>query len=357
MKISTKLIRELGKQTHDAMVVARLLRATGLLAAIFFLGTFGYYYLTDGQYSMLDCAYMTVITLTTVGFTEVITVRGNPTLEIFTIMLIFFGMGTVLYFLSLLTAFVVEGDLRDLLWEKRMNKRINEMSQHFICCGIGETGSHVFGELVSGHYETVVIDCDRERIKHLLGEHPEQTPFLIGDATEDDTLRNAGIERAAGVVFSLGNDRDNLFATISARRLNPDILIVTRGEDPKSEEKFIMAGATSVIFTNVLGGMRMAAELIRPEVTSFLDIMIHDHGSYRRVEELEVPDGAHIIGKKLREVKIREVSDALVIAVYLGNDRYKFNPGPDFEIESGQKLVCLVLVDDIPEIEEIIRNG
>ena len=309
------------------------------------------------KHSVLDCAYMTVITLTTVGFSEVIPVKGHPELEFFTIILIFSGMGTMLYFLSLLTAFVVEGELRDLIWVNRMTKQIEKMNGHFILAGVGHTGSYVFPEILQSKRDVVIIDNDRDAVVHSLGEAFVDTPFIIGDATDDHILEEAGVQRADGVVFSLGNDRDNLFATISARRLNPDITIVTRGEDPTSEQKFLMAGATSVIYTNVLGGMRMAAEAMRPEVTTFLDIMMRDHGHFRRVEELPIPQGSPIVGKKLKEVGIREISDALVIAVQDADGEYHFNPGPDFEMIAGQKLVCLSLVDDVPGIEAIIRGG
>jgi voltage-gated potassium channel len=182
-------------------------------------------------------------------------------------------------------------------------------------------------------------------------------PYIVGDATEDHTLQEAGIDRALGIVFTLGNDRDNLFATISARSLNPNMRIVTRGENPQSEQKFLRAGATSIIFTNVLGGMRMAAEVIRPEVTGFLDLMMHDHGEVRRIEELRIPKGSSIVGKTLREANLREHADALVVAIYdITCGEYTFNPGPNQKLTEDTKIIVLTLVKDVPKIEKLLRG-
>jgi len=267
-------------------------------------------------------------------------------------------MGSFLYFVSTLTAFVVEGELMDILWRRKLDKRIKQLSGHVIVAGLGSTGSYVLPEVAGSNRDVVLIDLDSHVIDRMLDEIGLDVPFLEGDATDDDLLETAGIRRAAGVVFSLGNDRDNLFATISARRLNPDLVIVTRGEDPRAEQKFMMAGATSVIYTNVLGGMRMAAEVLRPEVTTFLDLMMADREHYRTVEELPVPPASPLVGRPIRDLGIRPMSDALVIAVWDSADgEYHFNPGPDYEIPPDSKLIVLTLVDDVPALEKLIKEG
>lgn len=354
----TENLRHLGTRQFDEIGVGRLLRASGLLLSIFLVGTLGYWIGTDFEYSLLDCAFMTTITLTTVGYGEVIPVSGNPGLEVFTVLLIVTGMGIMLFFASTLTAFIIEGEFRDLLQIRRMKKRIEQLDNHFIVAGVGKTGAHVIREILESQRPVIVVELDRDRVQHELDHAPRDFPYIIGDATQDEILQEAGIERAQSLITSLGNDRDNLFVTITARELNEDLRIIARGEDPDAEDKFRRAGATSVIYTNVLGGLRMASEAIRPEVTTFLDLMMRDHEHYRRVEELPVPDDSPLIGQTIRDAGIRQYSDALVIAVYdADEDDYVFSPGPDHVIVRGSKLIVLTLMDDIPRLERLIRRG
>lgn len=356
-----KRIGVLSSRRADRHALTRLLRAAGLLLAIFILGTAGYYFLCDGQYDLLTCAYMTVITLTTIGYGEVIPVTDFPDRMVLTIVLVVLGMGIMLYFVSQLTAFVVDGDLRDMLFKRQMQKQIDRLDQHFIVAGIGSTGQHVLEEILRSNRPCLLLDHSHERIEVLMDEIEEhygrRIPYIVGDATEDHTLAEAGIARAQGIVFTLGNDRDNLFATITARSLNPGVRIVTRGENPQSEQKFLRAGATSIIYTNVLGGMRMAAEVIRPEVTGFLDLMMHDHGEVRRIEELDIPDTSPLLNKTLRQANLRKHTDALIVATYSKKAReYTFNPGPDCKLTADTKLIVLTLVSDVPRIEALLHG-
>ena len=352
-----KRLSVLNGAEHDAIMGARLARAAGLLGVIFLFGTFGYYIIGEGQYDLLTCAYMTIITLTSVGFTEAIEITGHEDRVIFTMVLVILGMGVMLYFVSTLTAFIVDGDLRDILYTRRMKKKIEALEGHYIVAGLGDTGRYVLREMLQQKQPVLLIERDYEQYSSVTAEYEDELPFVIGDATDDLILMKAGIERASGVVFSLGNDRDNLFATLTARGLNPDITIVTRGERSQSEQKFKHAGATSVIFTNQLGGMRMAAEVLRPEVTSFLELMMQDHGETRRIEELDIPAKSPLIGAKLRQVPLRKHTDALVIAVHdVESDDITFNPGPDHIFGEGDLLVVLALLKDIPKIEKILRG-
>ncbi|MEZ4461558.1 MAG: potassium channel protein [bacterium] len=334
----------------------RLIRAAGLQLAVFAAGSVGYHILTDRQYDLLTCAFMTAITLTTAGYEEVVPIN-TPELQVFTIALILFGMGAVLYFVSALTAFIIDGELREFLRERKISGMLEELSNHFVIAGTGDTGKFVLLEMVKLKRPVVLIDMDRERIAALEQEYGFQIPFVVGDATDDDVLIRAGLERAQGVVFSLGNDRDNLFATISARRLSANLRIVTRGEDPRSEKKFLMAGATSVIYTNVLGGLRMAAEVTRPRVTTFLDLVMRDHDHFRIVEEIPVPDGSPLAGRSIKHANFRGRTDALIIAIHEENDEYRFNPGPDYVIRENTQLIVLALGEDIKVIEKMLKEG
>ncbi len=351
-------LNKISSSRHHSQTPYQLLRALGVLFFVFVVGVWGFWIIGDGKYSLVDCAYMTVITLTTVGFGEVIPVHGNRDAEIFVMGLIVTGMGAFLYVVSSLTAFVVEGEALEMVRRIALDKKISKMRNHYVIAGVGNTGAHVFSEVAGSARDVVVIDSDAEAIHQLFETTGAEVPYLEGDATDDETLISAGIERAAGIIFSLGSDRDNLFAVISARRLNPSAAIVTRGEDPRSEKKFLMAGATSVIYTNVLGGMRMAAEALRPEVTSFLDIMMMDHDHHRTVEELPVPVGSPLVGKKLRELNFRQHFDVLVIAVWDHRDHdYHFNPGPDYELLAESKLIVLTVTEDVDRFERYLLTG
>jgi voltage-gated potassium channel len=238
-----------------------------------------------------------------------------------------------------------------------MKKRIDELEDHFIIAGIGNTGEYVLDEMVHSQRDCLVIDSNHDRLEDVHEEHDIDFPYIVGDATDDSVLIEAGVERADSLVCSLGSDRDNLFVTISARSLNDDLRIVTRGYQPESEQKFKMAGASSVIYTNVLGGLRMAAEAIRPQVTTFLDLMMQDHGHYRRVEELNIPHDSPLVGKEIRNAGIRENTDALIIAVYEeSNDEYIFNPGPTYQLTGDTKLIVLTLIEDLERLESMIQG-
>lgn len=350
-------LRELTTRERGRSAFVRLLRATGLLVGVFLMGTLGYWLATPDEYTLIDGAFMTAITVTTVGYGEVIPISHDPRLQVFTMALIVSGMGVMLYFVSTLTAFIIEGDLRNLLWMRRMDREIDQLQDHYIVAGIGKTGTYVLREMLQTNHACVVIETREERIDQELHEQDGNFLYIVGDATQNEVLERAGIRRAQGLVASLGTDRDNLFVTITARSLNADLRIVSRGEQPGAEQKFKMAGATSVIYTNVLGGMRMAAEVIRPEVTTFLDLMLQDHSHNRRIEELPIHEGSPLIGNSIQNTRIRQHTDALVIAVYRSDeDEYVFNPGPDHTLTAGSKLIVLTLADDIETIEAIISG-
>lgn len=233
------------------------------------------------------------------------------------------------------------------------------LDDHFIIAGIGNTGEHVLNEIHTSHRDCIVIERNSERLEEVRAQLDVDFLYIEGDALDDDTLLKAGLERAEALICSLGSDRDNLFVTISARNLadasNPDLKIITRGRDPDSEEKFVSAGATSVLYTNVLGGMRMAAEAIRPEVTAFLDFMDREHS--RRVEEIPLPQDSPLIGKTIADSSLRRKTDALIIAVYDEQDGdYVFNPGPDHELDARTKLIVLTRIEDIETIESIVHG-
>lgn len=342
-----------GLPSSEHLMSFRLLRVAGLLIGVIIAGTLTYYMLCKGQYDMLTCAYMTVITVTAVGYGEIIPITGHADRIVLTMALAIIGMGIMLYFVSTLAAFIVDGELRTLLKSNRMKRRLQEIKGHYIVAGLGSLGVHVLEELQNSKQCCVVIESNEQVIEDLKDKN---ILYIIGDATEDAVLQMANIEHAAGLIITLGNERDNLFTTISARGLNSGMRIITRGEDPSSRQKFERAGANSVIYTNVLGGLRMASEVLRPHVTSFLDLMLRDSGHVRRIEQFSIPMDSPLVGKPLRDTGFRQHTDALIVAIH-ETENYIFNPGPAHILRADSKIIVLTLVDDIPTLEAIVAGS
>ncbi|MGB8331597.1 MAG: potassium channel family protein, partial [Polyangiales bacterium] len=232
----------------------RLISATSVLAAVVLVGATAYYGVGDGRWSWFDCFYMTIITLSTVGFAETLEGMNEiPEARVVTIALIVLGSGTLLYFISSLTALIVEGDLQGILRRRSMDRAIEKLSNHVIVCGIGTTGRHIATELRAVGIPFVVIESNRERLDELNEEFHDLLLFVNGDATDDHVLELAGIARARGVISALNDDKANLFVTISARALNPKARIVAKSIEPSTEAKLRRAGADSVVAPNYIG--------------------------------------------------------------------------------------------------------
>lgn len=304
-------------------------------------GTLGLYALGDGRWSLLDCAYFVTITLTTVGYGETLPVRESAAAQVFTMLLMIGGIGLVLYFVSTLTAFIVEGELQDMLRRRRMKSKISGLRDHLILCGVGRMGRAAADELLATEQHFVVVDRDPAALDRLEHDHPGQVLAIEGDAVEDEVLIEAGVERAAGLIASLSSDQDNVYVTISARELNPDIKVVSKAIEATAERKLLLAGAHRVVLVNVIGGLRMASEMIRPEVTSFLDHMLRDHERTLRVEEIPILQGSAFDGKCLSESEIREHAEVLVIAVRDRGGEYHYNPAADYSIAVGETLIVI----------------
>lgn len=240
-----------------------------------------------------------------------------------------------------------------------MRKVIDALSGHVIVCGAGSTGRHVIDELVATSTPFVAIDTDEERLLDAVKHHAAAVvPYIVGDATSDIVLRDAGLERAKGVVAALRDDKDNLFVVISARSVNATARIVARSGDLRVVALLKKAGANSVVSPNFIGGMRLASELLRPNVVEFLDEMLRDRDLNLRIEEVQIPEGSSFAGKTLRDSHIRDVSDALVLAIRDGPKKaFHYNPGPATVLAGGTTLVLLGRSASVAKLRDAVGTG
>jgi len=313
-------------------------------------GSLGYYIIYQGESSFMDCLFMTVISLTTVGYGEVTAVTGNLAAEVFTMILITFGMGIILYGISTLTAIIIEGELSGMLRKKKMEKEISKLSNHYIVCGGGETGRPVIAELVKNGETVVLIEKDEESIDRC--KEIEALLYIKGDAADDASLSAAGIDKAAGVIVTLSSDKDNLFTTMSARMLNSRVRIISRVISKSMEPKMRRAGANSVVSPNYIGALRLASEMIRPAAVDFLDSMLRSSRGDLRIHQINVSDQSPLVGKSLMEGSLKEDYELLVLGVRHRNREMEFNPPPNMVLEKGMTLIVMGETNNIARVRQ-----
>lgn len=315
-------------------MLARLKWPLLIVALVVAVGTSGYA-LIEG-WSLFDSLYMTIITVGTVGFGEThpLSVPGRA----FTMVLILAGVGALGYSLAQFIDFLLEGHLTGFLEGRRMHKRIEHLSGHTIVAGFGRVGSVACDSLHDEGADFVIVDADERAC-----DEAREAGWLAinGDATEEDVLLAAGVERAGSVITALSGDAENLFVTVTARGLNPDAFIVARSSHASTEPKLLKAGANRTITPNVIGGRRMAAMVLRPTVSEYLDIVTQGDGVEYRLQEVELSAHSVFSGKTLAEARIREITGAQVVAVVGRDGAVDGNPGPDTVVSAGEKLVVL----------------
>lgn len=317
-------------------IVASLL----IFIFVFFIGVLGFKIFGGKEWSWIDSLYMTVITLSTVGYEEVNDISANPSARIFASIFIIASLGTIAFAISSITAFVVEGELKNILWRRKMDKKISKLNGHYIVCGSDSTAQTIINELILTRKQFLVVEPSEENIDRLssLGKFL----FIQGDSTEDKTLLSAGIKSARGILLSLPTDEENLFVSLTARDLNPNIRIVTKAIDIKSHKKMEKAGADAVISPSFIGGMRMVSEMIRPAVVSFLDIMLRDRKEVLRFEEVVIKKGTQLVGKNVREFKTLNKTEALLVAIKDGHTgEHRFNPSDETKIRENDILMII----------------
>lgn len=325
-----------------------------LILSSLLIGTMGFK-LFFPEESFLRLMYMAGITLTTVGYGDILGIDKSPAAIIYTTLLMFAGMGVVLYSTSLVTAYIIEGNLRDAFSRERIRRRIKRMENHFIICGAGETGVHVVREMRSVNQPCVVVESSEEKKAEIIQEFPD-VPVLVGDATSDLILEKAGIHRAKGLVAALSNDKDNLFLTVSAKMLQPRITIVAKAIELTMIKKLKRAGASRVVSPNYIGGMRMASEILRPHVTNFLDRMLRGTDKSIRVEEAVISAESNLIGKTLGEVDFYKSCGVNILALGHGSDHFKYNPGPEEVLNANDVLLYIGTAEQEVLLDRMVQK-
>ena len=317
----------------------RLVNALLVLVAVMLIATCGYKFFGQNV-NWLDAMYMTFLTLTTVGYGEVVDTSHSAVLRVFNLVVLGSGVGVMFYVISTATAFVVEGELKNVFWRKRMQKRISRLQGHVIVCGAGETGMHIVEELLKTGREVVVVDHDGQRLKKY--ESFSDVSLVEGDVTDEQVLEEAGLARASGLVAVLPSDKDNMVLTVIVRQKYPKLRIVARNIEAKMGEKILKAGADAAVCPSSIGGMRLASEMVRPHVVNFLDLMLMEQFKTLRIEEIPVPEHSKWVGLGLGQINLSEKFDLLCLAVVHCDDKaFQYNPR-DSEVMKGNTVLVVM---------------
>lgn len=322
-----------------------------LLSLALIFGVLGYKILFPEE-PLIRLMYMTSITLSTVGYGDILDVHKSLIATIYTMFLMLVGMGIVLYSVSTITAFIIEGKLEKVFLFQSILRRLKKMKNHYIICGSGQTGIHVIREMYNTKQPFVVIENDPEFLQKLRSEFKDCL-VLIGDATSEELLEKANLKTAKGLVVTLSNDKDNLFLTLTARMLNPTINIVSRAIDLSLVKKLKMAGANYVVSPNFIGGMRIASEMLRPNVVTFLDKMLRGADKSVRVGEIVITKDSKLRGKTLEDANISDEIGLNILAI--GEDKgsdFNYNPPQDSILREGTVLLFIGNIDQQKEIEK-----
>jgi voltage-gated potassium channel len=293
-------------------------------------------YMIIERWSFLDSLYMTAITLTTVGFREIAPL--TPLGQLFTIILIVMGVGTIIYSLTASAEYLLAADLGPSLRNRRWRRMLNEMENHVIVCGYGRVGRSAVAALGEIDESVVVIERDTEVIE---AARAQDVLVVQGDATKDETLKQAGIDRAKGLITSVGSDADNLFLVLSAKGLNPQLKVVSRSVDPDNEAKLMRAGADRVISPYLLGGRYMANVLTRPRVTEFLGSVTLDSGLELWLEEVSVAAESELVGQSVGQSDVRHRTGASLVGLFRHASGDMISPDQSTLLQAGDVLIVL----------------
>jgi voltage-gated potassium channel len=322
----------------------RLILSLALIVFIVSFGTIGY--MAVEGWNFQDSLYMTVTTLTTVGYREVreLTSVGRW----FTIILIIGGVGTMLYALSTGAKLLLEGEIQEVLGRRRLEKKMKELRDHYIICGYGRMGKIIVRELKSEKVKFAVIE------KNAILHEKEEDFLIIGDATQDELLKEVGIERAKGLITVLPTDAENLYVVLSAKGLNPHLFIVARAGEEGSEQKLLRAGADRVISPYHIGGLRIAHTVLKPAVVDFIELATKSGNIDLQLEEILIPDVSRFSGLSLDQCGFGKELGVIIVAIKKTSGDMQFNPTFRTLIEPGDTLIALGETSKLRALEEMI---
>lgn len=323
----------------------RIRYALGALCTALLFGTFGFH-LVEG-WSLADSLYVTVQTLTTVGYGDLTPRNGAG--RIFAIVVMMMGVGGVALAISTIVQSVVQSELVATFGDRRRSRMMSRLRDHFVICGSGRVGSHLVRDLMRAEQTFVVIENDQQRAAEF---SQRGVNVLVGDATLEESLREAGVDRARGLAACLPNDADNVYVVLTARDLNPNLHIVARAAEEQAEAKLLRAGANHVVAPTIIGGHRMAVSLTKPAVSEFFDSITGSEIGLG-FEQVEVRSSSLLVGRELRETPIRAELDVVVISIRRENGATLFNPSGDTRIEGGDILIAIGQIESLMRLNEM----
>ena len=327
----------------------RLLLPISLVLAVTAVGTGGYLWLGREQdATWLDALFMTVTTITTIGYGEII--RLNSAGRIFTMFIAILGIGSLFYSLTVVMDYLVSSRMLDPLGEKKVQREIDKLKAHIVIAGLGRVGKQAASDVHESKMPFVIID-PRPEAQHYAHQHGY--PHVLGDASDDEMLTRAGIERANGLIVTTGDDANNLYIVLSARVLKADLYIVSRAVDEASIPKLIRAGANRAISPYAIGGRRLAHLILSPEVVDFFDTVIRRDEESLNLEGIKVPQGARVIGQTLAALEVLDKTGASILVI-LRDKNVLPNPDPETVLRAGDQLLALGTVEELDELEAMI---
>ena len=315
-----------------------------LLAIWTLVGTIGFS-LIEG-WSLFDSFYMTILTISTVGYGEVHPLTGPG--RIFASLVIVLGIGTAIYTFTRLGQVILEGELQGVLGRKRMTKEIAKLKDHYIVCGFGRIGKPVAAGLQAEGYPLCVLESNQE----LEGDIQDSGHlYLIGDATDESVLQSAGLDRAKAVLALLASDADNLFLTITAKELSSSVMVIARASEDRVEPRLKRGGADKVISPYQSACARVLHAAIRPAVVEFLELVTHRESMHLSLEEIKVCENSPLSGRSLAEAQVRAHYGVIVVAIEQSDGEMEFNPPVSHTIHAGDTLVAIGKGTDLKKLE------
>ena len=334
------------------MLPRRILLPLLLPVALLLMGTIGYRVIESDNFTLLDSLYMTVVTLTTVGYGE--THPLSPAGRVFTIFLLLGGMFAFFYAITEVIRLVVSGEIQSMLGRQIMERNLAELRNHLIVCGYGRMGQLVCQEFSAQKIPFVIIDREEEHLKDF---HVPHGIALVGDATNDEILLKAGVKRARGLVTVAASDADNLYITMSGRLLNDTLFIVARAEDEHADKKLVRAGANRVVSPYVIGGASVAQAVLRPTVVDFIELATRTQHMELQIEETQISATSLLVGTTLRDSQLRQALGIILVAIKKKSGEMIFNPAPEAILEAGDILITLGHRQQLDQLAKLAGVG